>query len=263
MVVLPIVCTNIFYINSYITEMKLFKTLALCGVVAIAANAQAEEAFAPEEGDFSIELQFNPFSNNFKTFQIDQLTGRYMVSNSDALRFGIGFGVDNQKITPDPDNDDVEAWGKSTTGNFSLDLGYERHFYSNGRVDLYAGAGLGYRLTTASGKVYSKEDGEDAYEKKYHNITLATDEHGTPVYGSDRTSHTFRVTAFTGIDFYVYRGLYVGAELGIRFGVTSYPGYYTETKDGRDAVKSDKMDKETSISFKTLCEPALRLGWKF
>ena len=71
------------------------------------------------------------------------------------------------------------------------------------------------------------------------------------------------MTAFTGIDFYVYRGLYVGAELGIRFGVTSYPGYYTETKDGRDAVKSDKMDKETSISFKTLCEPALRLGWKF
>lgn len=242
--------------------MKLFKTIALCGVVAIAANAQAEEAFAPEEGDFSIELQFNPFSNNFKTFQIDQLTGRYMLSNSDALRFGIGFGVDNQKITPDPDNEDVESWGKSSTGNFSIDLGYERHFYSNGRVDLYAGASLGYRLTTASGKEYYKRDREDAIEKMYHNVGISYDGNGVSMTG-DRTSHTFRVTAFTGIDFYVYRGLYVGAELGIRFGVTSYPGYYIEEKDGNGSEEGNPEDKMTSISFKTLCEPALRLGWKF
>ncbi len=243
--------------------MKLYKTIALCGVLAFAANAQAEESYAPQEGDFSIELQFNPFSNNFKTFQIDQLTGRYMFSDNDALRFGIGFGVNSDKLTPAPDAEGYESWGKSNTGNFSIDLGYERHFYSNGRIDLYAGAGLGYRFDSASGKTYYKEEGEEPVEKKFHNQGITIDEDGDVHATGDRTGHTFRVKAFTGIDFYVYRGLYLGAELGIRFQCTSYPGVYTETKANGETVESEKVNKVTGIAFNTLCEPALRLGWKF
>lgn len=52
--------------------MKLIKAIAFASVVAIAANAQAQTEYAPEQGDFSVELQFNPFSNNFSTFKLDQ-----------------------------------------------------------------------------------------------------------------------------------------------------------------------------------------------
>ena len=46
-------------------------------VAAIAAPAVAQNEYAPEKGEFSVELQFNPFSNNFETFKIDQIKGRY------------------------------------------------------------------------------------------------------------------------------------------------------------------------------------------
>ncbi len=45
----------------------------LAGALAVSATASAQESYAPAANDFSVEIQFNPFSNNFTTFQIDQL----------------------------------------------------------------------------------------------------------------------------------------------------------------------------------------------
>lgn len=92
--------------------MKAMKIFMLAGALAVSATASAQESYAPVANDFSVEIQFNPFSNNFTTFQIDQLKGRYMFSDKDALRFGIGFGVDQNKLTPDPE-DAEETWGKA------------------------------------------------------------------------------------------------------------------------------------------------------
>lgn len=241
--------------------MKHSSALILCAALAACPGAAlAEEEFAPQGGDFAIELQFNPFSNNFKTFQIDQLSGRYMLNNHDALRFGVGFGVDNSKLTPSPDNSTLDSYGKTTVGNFSINLGYERHFYSHGRIDLYAGAGIGYRYDHASGK---SNINYWNYDVTYHNVSIDVDNGGNVIYDDNRTAHSFRVNAFTGIDFYVYRGLYVGAELGVRFAATIYPGIYTETDNGYGIVKSEKQDRVEQLSLKAICEPALRLGWKF
>ena len=237
--------------------LKLYKALAICCMLVFNVAARAENEYAPQGGDFAIELQFNPFSNNFKTFQIDQLAGRYMVNNRDALRFGIGFGIDSSNLTPYPDNSISSEYAETTIGNLSIDFGYERHFYSHGRIDIYAGVGFGYRYDSAFGK-----KNEEGYVK-YHNISLAIDDDGDFVLGENRTSHSFRVNAFTGIDFYVYKGLYVGAELGIRLAYTAYPGYYIEVHDLREIKKYSEHDEFEQISLKTLCEPALRLGWKF
>lgn len=74
--------------------MKKF-ILAAALVAAMAPAAVAQDEFAPEKGDFGVELQFNPFSNDYTTFRDSEygLTGRYFITNKDAIRLNIGFGV--------------------------------------------------------------------------------------------------------------------------------------------------------------------------
>lgn len=236
--------------------------LAAAIFAATATNAVAQDAtsYAPEAGDFSVEVQFNPFSNNFETFQIDGLKGRYHFTDKDALRFGIGFGVNNVKYTPDPENNE-DNYNKTKSGNFSIDLGYERHFFNYKRVDLYAGAALGYALQTVKGVDNFVSENGDVFEKEIINGLS-----NNPSL-DERAFNEFNVKLFTGIDFYVYKGLFVGAELGVKFGCRNYPGIYTKgayTDYGWSNDKeSDKMNKVSEISLKTYIEPALRLGWAF
>lgn len=227
--------------------------IAAIAVLAMTSTAAAQD-FLPEKGSFSTEIDFNPFSNDFKTFKIDQLKGRYFVTDNDAVRLGIGFGVNSDKTTPQPDADGIDQYSKTNTGFFSIKLGYERHFVKKGRVDLYGGLGLGYTSNFASAKSYYS-DKNVTNEVKYYN----TDNDG------NRASSVFGVDIFTGIDFYVYKGLYVGAELGLNLNVANAPGYYTESYDSvsKETVKTDKQDKINGFNFSTLCQPALRLGWTF
>ncbi len=232
--------------------MKKF-ILAAAVVLGCAAMASAQESYAPEKGDFSVELQFNPFSDNFKTFQIENLQGRYFASDKDAVRFGIGFGVHNDKNIPDPKEND-KTWDKTSTGHIAFNVGYERHFFSNGRVDLYAGAGVSYRHDFASAKGHSEFDGD-----KYEEISCNQ-------AGEARVNNIFGVDVFTGIDFYVYKGLYVGAELGLSLKYNVMPGVYTkQTKNGSDleGYPTDPVGKVTGFDFSSVCNPALRLGWTF
>lgn len=241
--------------------MKKLFIAAIALAACVSANAQ--ETYAPEAGEISTEIQFNPFSNDFGTFKLDQLKLRYMFSDKDAIRFGIGFGVDNHKVTPDPD-ENKDNWGKASSGHFSISLGYERHFFNYKRIDLYAGAGLGYKYMSASAKEHSEVNGQ-TFETKYCNIaTIDLDN----TNGIARTGHEFNVALFTGIDFYVYKGLFVGAEFGIKFACQSLPGYYTkggfdDNGDWSASLESNKTDKESSISLKCFAEPALRIGWTF
>lgn len=232
------------------------KFVLAAAILAVSATTAVAEStdFAPKAGDFSTEIQFNPFSNDFGTFKLDQLKGRYFFGDKDAIRFGIGFGFDSKKNTPKPDSD-TENWSKGSTGFFSIDLGYERHFFNYKRIDLYAGAGLGYQHDFASST--SKIANEDLVgEVKYHNVC-----------GDDRTANRFNLKAFTGIDFYVYKGLYVGAEFGLKFSYANQPGTWSETTTGIggnvNTEETEKTDKNTLVSFKTFCEPSLRLGWTF
>ena len=90
--------------------MKKILTLAAV-MLATAFAANAQESYAPEKGDFSVEIQVNPFSNNFTTFKLDALQGRYFFSSKDAMRFGIGFGIESKKDNDDTQNDDL--WTKT------------------------------------------------------------------------------------------------------------------------------------------------------
>ncbi len=236
--------------------MKKF-LIAAAALLASVAGVRAEENVTlPTSGDFSVEVQFNPFSNDFKTFGLDnmKLKGRYFFGNQDALRIGLGFGVDSEKVTPNPDGDGhlKDANNTQRIGKFAIDLGYERHFIKKGRIDLYGGAGLGLALQTSCNT-----------EKSYSGNELRTQK----LYNQD--SYTlFDVNAFSGIDFYVYKGLYLGAEIGVKVGFKTIPGKYTKggyTDNGNwsDNVESKKGAKSTNLNLATYVVPALRIGWTF
>ncbi|MDE6633566.1 MAG: porin family protein [Muribaculaceae bacterium] len=230
--------------------MKKILTLAAV-MLAIAFGANAQESYAPEKGDFSVEIQVNPFSNNFTTFKLDALQGRYFFNSKDALRFGIGFGIDSKKDNDNSHDDDL--WTKTTNSNFSLNLGYEKHFLNYKRVDLYGGVGLDFKLNRIK---ETQNFGNDR-----HTVTSN--------FGD--SYNEFAAKAFTGIDFYVYKGLYVGAEFGIKVGVKHFPGQVVKGgfhdggwQSGWDNNHEvSKAPSSSSFVLATYAEPSLRLGWRF
>lgn len=89
----------------------------------------------------------------------------------------------------------------------------------------------------------------------------------TPAF-SDRGSWRFDAAVFTGLDFYVYKGLYIGTELGLGL-KTSKTGKIKTTREtrfeGRTEITNiqDNNIRLSQTTFGFFIEPTLRLGWTF
>lgn len=229
--------------------MKLIKVLAVAAAMVCASSAYAEESYAPEAGTFSLEVQFNPFSNNFSTFKMDALRGRYYFSDRDAIRVGLGFGISTKTDTPNPE-DYKNDWTSTRNSNFNIEVGYERNVYNYKRVNLYAGGALSYDY---NGTANSSQREVDNSNRKTTN------------YGGD---YSFFAKAFTGVDFFVYKGLFVGAELNLKIGVSGNvrpytEGGYNDRGEWSDSYESPKGADQTNFLLGLGAEPAIRLGWQF
>ena len=221
--------------------MKKTLLLAVSFLAFTAIPAAADKT--PEKGDFSTEVQFNPFDQDGNMFKLESLKFRYFLTDKDVLRFNVGFNIDRSKVELDDDKNGDEIIEKN--GSFNVDLGYERHFHTRGRLDLYAGGQVGFQKDFVSGE--AKDNGSII---KYINRNVA---------GDNRAKMGCNIAAFTGLDFYVYKGLYVGTELGFSFNVM---------KDCRMKIKeeykeSKSYDDNVYLHSKFYIEPCLRLGWTF
>ena len=81
----------------------LFAVALVAGTVSF-ANA---EEFAPEKGDFSLEVQFSPFKSDGTSFTTQGINGRYFFSDKDALSFRLNIGGRNVKNVPDNDHHEI------------------------------------------------------------------------------------------------------------------------------------------------------------
>ena len=229
--------------------MKRFIYLAI--FIAIAVTATAQDYEEKRAGHLSTELQFNPFSNDFKTFKMGELKFRYFLDDKNAVRFSVGFGMDSQSETNTndynnqaytPNNYRISSEETETTTNKSslkLKLGYERHIDIFDRLSVYVGGEAGYEAYFYSGdkNVNGKSD---KYKSNKYNWTnydywpyttyeyTAVEETHTTTTGnynyekctpdeSNSNSHSIIANVFTGIDFQLYKGLYIGSELGLSF----------------------------------------------
>lgn len=229
--------------------MKKFFMMAVMAVAALSANAQ----YAPAKGDFSTVIKFNPFSNSSTTFDnVDKyaIQGRYMVSDNDGIRLTLGLGYENEKGEAKYNDTKFDIAKKAET-SFSIKAGYERHFSANDRIDLYAGAQVGFATTSA------KIESLDFYMGQSELVPFVGYEKGG--------KNTLSIGAFTGINFYVYKKLFVGAEIGFNYAHTSNKDSEVfKANDNNNGTTTETVEvpgSENKLGFKV--EPALTLGWTF
>lgn len=261
--------------------MKKFISLALALIATTGAFAQD----IPEAGSFATEIQFNPFSTNFETFKLDgaKFKGIYFLSEENALRFGIGFGVNSRTnrsdlSIPNPDNysdyssytynKDVyeiekEDFTRTTNSSFDFSFGYERHFKTVGRLDLYAGVQATFGINC--NKTYSEDN---KYDTNYTGSSPYIKSQWLETSTSKNNTINFGAGVFTGLNFFVYKSLYIGTELGLEASYKSAGNKSTEWTTTQQTAsekerKTETYVKDNTISTKLFCEPSLHIGWTF
>ena len=215
--------------------------LAAAVLFGSAFAVNAEETFAPKKGDISTEIQFNPFSGDKIFSNGGVLQGRYFFTNKDAFLVEFGLSGTNEKTVGDTQT--PNAFVKKYNGEFQINLGYQRHFYNYKRMDLYCGGKIGYVHQFAGLK--NQED--------VNNY----------VWNNEGVGNGFNIYVTTGFDFYVYKGLYLGAEINLGF-TDIVATNWTQ----KIVTDGNLNETKTSAGGHTFnggfgVNPLIRLGWKF
>lgn len=280
------------------------KKFFLSAIVLLAATSMFAQPQEKKEdlkvGKNSFELLFTPFQSDGTMFKLNDDFGiryRHFWGNNVlrvSLNAGFSSDTDGKKVTTTETGQ--QSWGVGYKDNYStthshsfgIALGYERHFNINRRLGLYVGGELGYRVVTGREYVW-KDELYTNNNTTYKNTADYTD-YNAP-------TNAFAASVFTGIDFHVYKGLYLGAEFGLKYQYAHTAGFgYTEgtefsstssTGNSYSQTITYKTNETTTVtinnsstttttvkdpervnnsaeqSFKFYVIPALRIGWRF
>ena len=231
------------------------------------------------------------------------LSLRFALSDKWAFRTSIGldFGHKYNKV----DIDDSVIYystreftkGKSTDKSyytqFAIAPGIEYHFGNWERMSVYIGGEVvfGMRLTQSdyevkttteiqernwsSGEWYLKQT--EFYEETSKIKNCERWGGGWNPRYEQNGSMFFGINLVTGMDFYVYKGLYLGAELGLGYlhsidlkgtvkgkiesVTTNAYGEVINSFEDKTDLKFDDTKGEGGLGFR--CNPMIRIGWKF
>ena len=224
---------------------KLLLAAAILGS-AFMANAQDDD-FATQKGTFSTEIQFNPFGSDVFS-NGGAFSGTYFVSDKNAITFSVGLNGTNDK-TQNYDGDGKEiSYNTKYTGEFSIGVGYKYYFLNYKRINLYAGANVNYIHKFAGDKTEGQiENGNN----------------GDYTWTNNGTGNGFSAYAITGIDFSIYKGLYMGAEIKAGFKNTLKSGYKEKAVVGGNSVETDFKAGGHTFDGGFSVVPVFRLGWAF
>jgi hypothetical protein len=242
--------------------MKKIYSLILCAVIGVGfANAQSN--YKPQAKSFAVELQFMPFGladvsimtvNNGNAFGISP---RYYINERLELRADILFGMNGRNR-----NDSIYDYGdeygsvginkiRESATSFGVNLGVNYHFKGTERISPYIGGfvGAGFSKDLYKQTVTYFENADfDGYEKM------------------SRGEWYFNVCAVTGFNWYITDGLYIGAELGLGFGLLRDMNTVRIAASSPDAEPTfEETIKPTSFDYAVsfIANPAIRLGWRF
>lgn len=244
-------------------------------------NAQKSEERSV--GNFAIELQINPLNINTDMFSVDALTGRYALRNGDNLRIELSFGMafdngrDNLTI-PDRDNYNsianyesaletynyaLKSFDKTCQGHLGINLGYEHFFNNSERLRPYIGAQVGlaknfFSQHTMRYSQYYSGAGWYWVEQIYRNCDA----------NNNVAALLISIGAFTGVDFYIFEGLFIGAELKANAVWATTLNCSIKRKTNNSDVTDQEIIHEYNgrkgmIQMDYSVTPMLRLGWRF
>jgi len=264
------------------------------------------------KGSVATELNFSFFNININEdgvstgpFTMPELRLRFGLSNKWALRVNLGLDFGHNKIQKNLDNIDGGSWWKTVvTGErleknnytqFSIAPGIEYHFGKWDRMSVYVGCEIPFGVYMTKSTI-DENSTTEIWERDYYyeQLMLVRTIRSTSYLEAKNSSsayicdpwgcyYTYRQTgkmffginAFAGFDFYVYKGLYLGAELSLGYSHSmalkgSVKGTTTVTTVSGNSTSTTITDIDEKIEDKITggrlgfkCNPMIRLGWRF
>ena len=278
--------------------------IAVAGMVSAMAqekccsNDTTPSPYKFQKGSVATELNFTPFFNNTPT--VPELKLRIGVCKSFVFRVNLGLNFDHKKFKTILDNayercgETITIKGERTEKNkytqFSIAPGIEYHFGNWKRLSLYAGCEIPvgvYTTRSAADEIsdVTHSHGSVLLYRAQSTFSLET-KNCNSIYGNNNYYYRqtgkvfFGIKAFTGFDFYIYKGLYFGAELGLGYtcsfalkgtakgSTTMMETYYRNGEEylsvpSMEVIDRKFEDKITEGIFNFKCNPMIRLGWRF
>lgn len=227
---------------------KTIFAFVVMGLLFSSASQGQEEGLLPNAGDYSLEVMFFP-ANNIP-IAVNNIRARMFRSETMALRAGFLVDVDSF-------SDEIETTtGTGSTGNIErndrvihlmLAPGVEFHYPMGQRFSPYFGAELQIMNTSARFK--------ETYSFNSDEIVMkGADSRG------NRSQFSLGLNGVAGFDLYVFRGLYMGVEMGYGLTRSTRPDIVISQSGQDDDVSEDNTVRFT---FGVNAVNAIRLGWNF
>lgn len=207
---------------------------------------QNEEKASGEK--ISIETQFKLFDLN-NTLQ-SNLKIRFHISENHVLRTNWQFAY-NSTVDEilETDGDGVGSLEQVSSAHY-ISLGYEHHVNLD-KMSPYLGVAIGYGFGN---------------ESEYGSRTDGTSFINDFNFNQQQKLSAVLVDAFSGFDFTLYKGLYLGTEIGLRFISTKYHRGELVTEDASsttDSSTTTPIPEKKTNSFSLINMGVIRVGWKF
>lgn len=212
--------------------------LACCIYGVGYAQVETDSTYLPKGGEHNFELNFAPLRDN--PISVGTLRYRKFKSETKAIRAGLNFRQSGETLYEDRG---IELKTKNNSGNTSLFYGTEYHFPATTRLSAYIGweGFIGFHYST---HVEERILSMAIYKRR-------TSESGMNIGAN----------VVTGFDFYITHNLYIGTEIGYRFGLTKdFTGKVTDTYPG---ISDRTIKGGWSYNIRPTYNSQIRLGWIF
>lgn len=213
----------------------------------LSSFAQDIEESGTKSTNISLESQFSLLESTVSTAN---LKVRFHLNDKHVLRTNWQFSYfsETSEIL-EADGDGVGSIQQIISGN-SISLGYERHFQVD-KISPYIGSSIGYGF----GK-------DNEYGSRTDGILFVNDFN----YSSEQKTSSILFDMYSGFDLNLYKGLYIGTEVGFRLMNSKLHRGEFRTEDASsttDATTSTSIPEKKSITFSLVNMGVLRVGWKF
>ncbi|MCX6252781.1 MAG: hypothetical protein NTX61_18760 [Bacteroidetes bacterium] len=227
--------------------------------------------FRPSKGNFSVEVNFRPFSTE-SPIGIDGFRGRYFLGNKLAIRTGFNIGY-KKRHNEQPETMNGSIYYTTTDEKYTilgLNTGIEYHFYNSKRFSPYIGLIIGYENETSSSSYEDLNSGSGSGitidKTDITNAWMETSliQYYDGYYGIltqmvQRGYSKLSANAVVGADFYLFRHFYMGLELGVGYNTL----FYKEVTFNVNGVFKMKYPNASDSNIGLNLNNAIRVGFWF
>ena len=230
------------------------KKIKLSFIVAILAFCQGAISQVDQEGnnntkaDFMLESQFFPRLNT-GVFE-PNLKARIVFSSVHVLRSNLTFQYNSNKREILEQNGNGVGYVEQLSQQYQITLGYE-YLFKKDKLSPY----LGFELITGWGK-------NEEYGSRTDSLLFVSDLN----YSSTVPVSQIGIGVFSGFDFSIVDGLYIGTEIGIQYLSTKYNRGELRVMDASSTTSSDMVTSLPENQNKSLGVSGVgvvRIGWNF